>query len=364
MNAARLEEILRALSNARVGVLGDFCLDVYWFIDPQASEISVETGKPTHPVREQRYSLGGAGNVVANLRALGVGRVCAFGVLGADPFGERQRALLRQIGADPEGMLTAGVPEWQTLAYTKPYCGDEELPRFDMGNFNRLQDACADRLLERLEASLANLDVVIVNQQVRNGIHTPHLRDQLQALILRHKRKTFLYDGRHFTDAYPAAWLKLNAHEACRLCGLRKEQGEPVLRQEALAAGQALFARAGNPIFVTRGDRGCLVVSRDGIEEVPGLLVTGPTDPVGAGDSFLAGIAAAIAVRATAVEAARLGNLVAGVTVSKLRQTGTASPAEVLRIGREPDYVFEPELADNPRWARPSAPASSAPVRP
>ena len=356
MNAARLETILNALPTARIGVLGDFCLDVYWFIDPQASEISVETGKPTQPVREQRYSLGGAGNVVANLRALGVGRVCAFGVLGDDPFGERQRVLLRQIGADPEGMLTASAPEWQTLAYTKPYIGDQELPRLDMGNFNQFPEPCADRLLERLEANLANLDAVIVNQQVRHGIHTPYLQAALRALMARHPATRFLYDGRHFTDAYPTAWLKMNAHEACGLCGVRKERHELVLRQEALAAAKMLGDRTGKPVFVTRGKRGCLVVSPAGVEEVPGLLIAGPTDPVGAGDSFLAGIAAATAAGATPAEAARLGNFVAGVTVTKLRQTGTASPAEVLRIGREPDYLFEPELADNPRWTRPSAP--------
>ncbi len=52
------------------------------------------------------------------------------------------------------------------------------------------------------------------------------------------------------------------------------------------------------------------------------------------------------------VTAATLGNFVAGVTVQKLFVTGTATPEEVLAIGREPDYVFNPELADDPRAAR------------
>ena len=78
----------------------------------------------------------------------------------------------------------------------------------------------------------------------------------------------------------------------------------------------------------------------------------GRIDTVGAGDSALAGIAAALAARRGAREAAELGNFAAGVTVQKLFTTGTASPAEVLAIGSDPDYVFEPELAADPHRAR------------
>ena len=352
LSETRLHALLTDLSRARIGVIGDYCLDVYWFIDLQVSEISLETGKPTHPVREQRYSLGGAGNVVANLRALSVGRVLAFGAVGDDPFGERQITLLRACGADPAGMVVVPSADWQTLAYTKPYIGEEELSRLDMGNFNRFPDASADELLARLDAAVPSLDIVIVNEQVESGIHTDHFRRGLRALMQRHPGKRFILDARHGSDQYPDAILKVNAHEACRLCGVRKETGDVILREEALTAAQTIFQRTGRTVFVTRGDRGCLVVAGDGVTEIPGLLILGKTDPVGAGDSFLAGTAATLAGGGTAAEAAQMGNFVAGVTVTKLRQTGTATPDEVRRIGGQPDYVFEPELAANPRWAR------------
>jgi phosphoglycolate phosphatase-like HAD superfamily hydrolase len=80
--------------------------------------------------------------------------------------------------------------------------------------------------------------------------------------------------------------------------------------------------------------------------------MVGATDPVGAGDSYLAGICASLAAKATPEEAAQVGNFVAGVTVAKLRQTGTASPAEVLQIGLEPQYIYDPELAEDPRQAK------------
>ncbi|NOY79541.1 MAG: HAD family hydrolase [Kiritimatiellaeota bacterium] len=352
LDSSRLEALLEQMPSAHVGVIGDFCLDVYWVLDLSRSERSVETGKTTQPVREQHYSLGGAGNVVANLAALRVGAISVFGAVGDDPFGHRLLRLLEACGADRNGMQVATGPAWQTLTYCKPYVGDEELPRIDMGNFNDLPDRLADAVLEALSAALDGLDVVIVNQQVLTGIHTPRLRQRLRALIRRRTDKVFVFDGRHYTDSYPEAWLKVNGHEALRLSGTERDPAELVMRDEALTAGRRLHRRFGRPVFVTRGDRGCLVVLDSGVYQVPGLEVIGRVDPVGAGDSFLAGLGAALAAGAAPQEAAAVGNFTAGVTVRKLRQTGTATPEEVLEIGREPRYAFEPELAEDPRRAR------------
>jgi len=54
-----------------------------------------------------------------------------------------------------------------------------------------------------------------------------------------------------------------------------------------------------------------------------------PVDICGAGDSFSAGAALALAVTGSPVEAARFGNLVASITIMK-KGTGAASLAEVL----------------------------------
>jgi sugar/nucleoside kinase (ribokinase family) len=89
-----------------------------------------------------------------------------------------------------------------------------------------------------------------------------------------------------------------------------------------------------------------------GAVEIPGILNLGRTDPVGAGDTFLSGLGAALAVNAAPEEAAQLGNFAAAVVVTKIRRTGAASPAEILAIGREPQYVCEPERADDPRRTR------------
>ncbi len=352
MTTRDLEQLLADLGKARLAVIGDFCLDAYWFIDSSGSEPSLETGLPTRPVSRQRYTLGGAGNVVTNLIAMGVRGVYALGVVGDDPFGRELIRLLQAAPADVGDLLTQDR-DWSTHVYTKPYAGEAEENRIDFGNFNRLDDASAGRLLERLERRLADVEAVIINEQVASGIHrSPLFRQRLGELVAGHPDKLFLLDSRHYSDAYAGTIRKLNAHEAVRLCGLERAPDERVSLDEAREAAETLFRRWQRPLFVSRGERGCLVHGAGGMQEVPGLQILGRVDPVGAGDSLLAGIAAALAAGRDPLTAARLGNFVAGVTVQKLFQTGTATPREIMAIGRDPDYLYRPELADDPRQAR------------
>ena len=119
-----LEQALTSLQSKAVTVFGDFCLDAYWALDESEPELSLETQLPVRRVREQRYSLGGAGNVVANLIDLGVREVRAIGAIGSDLFGQKLCALLRQRGADVTKLLDFGET-WQTMVYAKPMRGGE-----------------------------------------------------------------------------------------------------------------------------------------------------------------------------------------------------------------------------------------------
>jgi rfaE bifunctional protein kinase chain/domain len=332
-------------------VIGDYCLDIYWFADLSRSEESLETGLMTRPVREQRCSLGGAGNVVSNLVALGCRAVSALGVLGDDPWGREMLRLLQAQGARTDGLLVQRE-NWATLAYNKPYLAKAETHRFDFGNFNVLSDAVARDLLGRLRALIPQVDGVVVNQQVRQGIHSPALRQGLVALMAEFPERTFVVDSRHYSESYTGAVMKINDHEAARLCGVVRGRGERVLREEALNAADQLFGRLRQPVVVTRGSRGLVVRDAGGLWEIPGLQVLGPMDPVGAGDSVLAGLSLGLAVGCPPAVAAQLGNLAAGVTVQKLDQTGTASPEEIRAIGGRADYVYRPELAEDPRRAQ------------
>ena len=113
MKKTQLQKILEDISSVKIAVIGDFCLDAYWFIDEAMSEISVETNEATRPVRQQRYSLGGAGNVTNNLAAMGIRDVRAFGVIGTDPFGAEMVRIMKETGIQTRNLLIqeeSGIP--------------------------------------------------------------------------------------------------------------------------------------------------------------------------------------------------------------------------------------------------------------
>ncbi len=177
MNKEHLQKILKEISAVKIAVVGDFCLDAYWFIDESKSEISIETGQMTRPVKQQRYSLGGAGNVTNNLTAMGVKDVRAFGVIGTDPFGNEMVKVMRENGINPENLLIQ-EKEWSTHVYSKPYINDAEQNRIDFGNFNRLSKETADQLINNLRKKIPEVDLIIINQQVLSGIHTEYFKKE------------------------------------------------------------------------------------------------------------------------------------------------------------------------------------------
>lgn len=350
MKKSQLQNILNEISRLSIAVVGDFCLDVYWFIDESKSEISIETGLPTQPIKKQRYSLGGAGNVTNNLRAMGVKDVRAFGVIGTDPFGAAMVKIMEENGINPKNLITQEC-NWSTHTYTKPYINDSEKNRIDFGNFNELSNDTADRLIKLLNEEILEVDLVIINQQVLSGIHTHYFRKNLVNLILEFPNKKFIVDSRHYNDVYEGTYRKMNEREAANLINLKKDDDDIVLYSEVKDAAERLYKKFGKPLFITRGERGSIIVDENGIQNIYGLMILSRVDPVGAGDSYLAGAAATLAADYNMKIAAEIGSFVAGVTVQKLFQTGTATPEEIIEIGTDPDYIYNPELADDTRHA-------------
>jgi len=350
MKKEQLQKILYDITAVKIGVLGDFCLDAYWFIDETMSEISVETNRKTRPVAQQRYSPGGAGNVTNNLAALKVKEIRAFGVIGTDPFGTEMIRIMKDTGIQTENLLIQEA-DWYTHAYAKPYINDTELNRVDFGNYNHLSKETADRLIEMLMREIPEMDLVIINQQVPSGIHTDYFKKRLVEVILQFPKKTFIVDSRNFNDFYQGAIRKMNDTEAARLCGHTKKPDEVVLYSDVVSSAKELYKRYQKPLFITRGSKGSLTIDETGISEIPGLMILSKVDTVGAGDSYLAGAASSLAAGYDMEIAAQIGSFVAGVTVQKLFQTGTASPEEILGIGVDPDFIFASELAEDKRHA-------------
>jgi rfaE bifunctional protein kinase chain/domain len=345
-----LDSCLKNCGQSRVTVFGDFCLDAYWLIDTDETEISVETGLPVRRVREQHYSLGGASNVAANLAALNVGQVRAVGLIGEDIFGKKLLSLLSDLNVDCAGMLQTQA-DWQTMVFSKPCIGDTEQNRIDFGGFNVPSTSTMDQLAKALDKAATESDVVILNQQVPGGVSTAEMIGRINTVVAAHPECKFIVDSRDRAELYRGCLLKLNAHEALRIMGMTRPFDERVSADEAKDAAARLHERTGKSVFVTRDENGLITMDKAALHEVPGIQIVERIDTVGAGDTTVSAIAAALGAGADAHTAAKLANIAASVTVRKLQTTGTASPDEIRKVGSTPDYVYLPELADDPRRA-------------
>ena len=315
--------------NSPVALFGDFCLDAYWEIDPTRSEASLETGLATQPVSRQRYSLGGAGNVLANLCALQAGQVSCIGVVGADLFGDYLAKLVHGCNCDAPSLIWK-IPggAYQTPVYCKPMLAGRELPRFDLGVANEIPEAIQEEIFRAFCEICKCVKVLAINQQLKRGLHQPYLRRRLADYLASHPAVIAIYDGRDYLDAYPAAVLKLNARDAARLAFARDDA-------PALDAGDALLQRFRRPVVITDGANGCYVFELDLTTHIPAIPSSGPIDIVGAGDSFLAGLAVGYAASRDWVKAAQLGTCCSAVSIRKIGQTGSATPEEIAEILRQ-----------------------------
>ena len=286
-------------------------------------------------VRE-RYSCGGAANVAWNLAALGVTQVRAFTVVGPDWRGELLRQALNAAGVDARAALE--VPGWSTPFFGKVILsnGDrqQEDARLDFVNTTRLALATEQELLARLEASLPDLDAVVVADYQANGVITPGVLEGLNRLASEAGRTIFTVDSRERIGQFLGMLRKPNRVEAARWFFQGREPEEVGLQDFAEAA---LYPQVdcGCPLFITLGADGCLVLDGGESHLVPAVRVPPPIDPVGAGDTFLSALTVGMAAGALPVEAARLGHLAAAVTVRKLDITGTATAQEILDIAGE-----------------------------
>jgi rfaE bifunctional protein kinase chain/domain len=338
-----IDEILERIAKLRVTVFGDFCLDAYWILEENVQELSVETGLPLRQVREQRYSLGGAGNVVSNLVDLGVGTVRAVGLAGDDLFGHQLLRLLRERNVDASGFLQ--VPGWQTMVYVKPMQGETEANRIDFGVANRTLESTQLALLASLQEAAQDSDVIVLNQQVPGSVCDAAFIARINTLLRTFPQVLLIGDSRHFASAYEAAVMKLNGEEAARFLG--EHCLPPIGFEQAKGYAERISQQTGKPVFVTRGELGLMIADGSTISAVPGLRIDGPVDPVGAGDTVVSAIAAALGCGVDTESAGWLATIAAYVTVKKLRTTGTANPAEIrdvcLRLNHKSGIQFNEE---------------------
>jgi len=344
---------LRAMAGRRIGVLGDFMLDAY--VWGHARRLSPEAAVPVVDFAGESHAAGGAGNVAANLAALGA-RVVAFGVSGTDPEAQRLHAALTGAGVDARGVLQDSSRP--TTLKTRIIARHQQIVRVDRESRAPISPALEKRMIARVAAALhaargaAGLDALVISDYDK-GLVTEELVRRVLALCAKLAVPVAVKPKWSMLATYPGATaIVLNAAEASFLVTQPVEEDE-----SAQSAGAKLLEKfKSSAVVLTRGARGMMVFEAGrprgfsipargqeisfGHRQAPqrggqpgsraGLEVF---DLTGAGDTVLATVGLAVAAGAPIREAAILGNAAAGIVVTKLG-AATVSPAELAALLR------------------------------
>lgn len=315
------KQILERMRDLRALVIGDICLDRWCTYDPALSEPSRETELTRVAVVSTATTAGAGGTVANNLAALGVSLVAVLGAVGDDGHGYELKQALHRARIDPSLLVpTPGA----TFTYTKLLnkdTGEEDLGRVD---FIAPPPPAANEaeIVKRLEEHATEFDVILVSDQMETetgGVVTAAVRESISRLAKKHLSLLIWVDSRLRAERFRNVIVKPNEREGKEACA-----------RLGVDSFHALRDHVGHPLMmVTHGGDGVLVLNGEAEQWVKTKPVENPVDICGAGDSFSAGAATALAAGASAAEAARMGNLAASVTIMK-KGTGTASAAEVL----------------------------------
>lgn len=326
----RLEALLERARGVRVLVIGDLMLDLY--VQGGASRISPEAPVPVVRVEEEWRALGGAGNVAANVVALGASCVAA-GCVGADAAGDQIREEMERLGIDPGGVLVAS--DRPTTVKTRVLVRRQQVARYDRETEADLAAGAAADLSVRIAHQAADADAVVI-EDYDKGVLTRAViaaamdaaRERELPVVVDPKfRSFFAYGG--------AAVFKPNLIE---LAAALRETIHPD-DAEWMERTRARLECAN--LLLTLGEAGMALAGADGRYLRVPAAARSVYDVSGAGDTVTAMVAVALAAGATPAEAAVLANHAAGVEVGKAG-VATVSADELRAVVREHFEIPDP----------------------
>jgi D-glycero-beta-D-manno-heptose-7-phosphate kinase len=325
LTKSRATRRLAAMRGLSVLVVGDVMLDE--FIWGRVVRISPEAPVPVVEVTGQSFHLGGAGNVAANIRALG-GEAVLAGAIGQDAAGGRVEDALREAGVRSALALSRGGRP--TTVKTRIVAHHQQIVRADREQSDDLEGALEKALVACVRDALPTCAAVVLSDYQKGAITPKVVKTVLDQA--RRLEVPVLVDPkvRHFGRYRRVTVVTPNQLEAEQVTGRR-------IREEAdlRAAGERILRTLGcEAVLITRGEHGMSLFERGRRPQHIETAAREVFDVTGAGDTVIASLALALCAGAGLPEAAALANLAAGVVVGKVG-TATASPAEILS-GLEP----------------------------
>ncbi len=329
------------MASATVVCAGDVMLDS--FVHGEVSRISPEAPIPVLRIERCQSMLGGAGNAVRNLVALGCA-VRFFSATGDDAEAAKIKDLLDELEGD-RAFLERDATR-QTPVKTRYMAHGQQLLRADNETAAPVSQRTKDRLLAAFSAALSECSVVLLSDYAKGVLSGGYAEEFIGAA--RAARKPVVVDpkGRDFSRYKGATLLKPNLRELAESTGMAVS-GDDAQEQ---AARRLLRDTGVEYILVTRGPEGMLLTPADGPATRFPALAREVYDVSGAGDTVAAVLAAALGSGATISDAVEIANIAAGIVVGRagtavVERSGIVEEVRRRSATRSSDKIFERESA-------------------
>jgi rfaE bifunctional protein kinase chain/domain len=324
------EAWLEKLGKCRILVVGDLMLDEYR--RGHVERISPEAPVPILNIVARDATLGGAGNVVKNLRSLNVG-VTVVGILGQDDTADKILKGLTALGVSGNGVV------WDACRVSTRkvrFVSMEHGQQVFRADEETAQEACGEieeKIIRQVRERAASAQVILCSDYLKGVLTARVLQAAFEA---GRERKVPVIVAPKDKEAQKYAGANIlmpNLRELSRLVGTPMD-GDAWLAGSAAHLTRSIGLQA---LLVTRGSEGMTLFeteeSRLHRVDIP-TVARNIYDVTGAGDTALAAFAAGIAAGASREEAAHLANISAGVVVGK-RGTAIVTTAEILEYLEE-----------------------------
>lgn len=297
---------------ARILCIGDIMLDHFMY--GCVERISPEAPIPVLKLERETQMLGGVGNVVANLAALGI-KASVVAMVGRDMAGEQVRAKLQDIRVSDNGLVTDS--ERPTSVKTRYLSGGQQLLRTDREKTGALSGESRSSFYEAVDAAIMEADIVILSDYGKGTVDA----DLCRYVVSRGKRVIVDPKGRDYSRYEGAFLVTPNRAELADASGMPTGTDE-----EVTVAAKAVIDLTGvENILATRSKDGMSVVYGPAAKKDPVHIKTSVRevyDVSGAGDTVVAVMAAMLATGADLEAAAAVANVAGGIVVGKI---GTAT---------------------------------------
>ncbi len=312
---------IKAFSRLRVIVIGDLMLDEY--VWGGVDRISPEAPVPIVSVEKEGFTLGGAGNVINNLVALGAS-VSAIGTVGTGMAGRMVFEKLSELGVSTEGIIKES--DRPTTRKTRIIAASQQVLRIDRETRRQISEQTLKTLSLLLERIVPNADLVIVSDYDK-GLVTAELVRRTVACSLKHRILTIADPkGMDYSKYRQVDLLTPNRKEAGTAAGMLVET-----HKDLVAAGRKIMQAARlNRLVITCGKDGMVLFDKDDDPFAIESNARQVFDVSGAGDTVISVLGLGLASGASFRQSAMAANAAAGIVVGKVG-TATATPEELIQ---------------------------------